>query len=66
MNPDEYQFTAYCPTCKENRGVSCSRKQVATGEPVQVYSQTCRHTWVLTDEDSRFLRENTSVLRARA
>ena len=62
MNPDGYNFLAYCERCKEQRSVCCSRKQAATGEPVTVYAIACNHTWTLTAADSDLLREKTSVL----
>ena len=57
-SPDYYNFIAECPYCKESRGVSCSRTQAATGEPIEVYAIQCDHAWRLTPEDSRKLREN--------
>ena len=56
--PDNYNFIAECPSCKESRGVCCSRTQAATGEPIGVYAIQCDHTWKLTPEDSKKLREN--------
>ncbi len=63
MNPDSYIFTAECPQCKEQRGVSCSRNQARTGEPIEVYAIACDHRWRLTPEDSKRLRELTTVLQ---
>ena len=57
-SPDYYNFIAECPYCKESRGVSCSRAQAATDEPIEVYAIHCDHTWRFTPEDSRKLREN--------
>ena len=48
--------------CKESRGVSCSRRQAATGEPIEVYAISCDHTWKLTSGDSKKLRENSDFL----
>ena len=42
--PDSYNFIAGCPYCKESRGVSCSRNQAATGEPIEVYAIQCDHS----------------------
>jgi|GEM_PF-2875477 len=64
MNPDSYNFTAECPYCNQKRGVSCSRAQVKTGEPVRVYAVACNHHWTMTPEDSKELRDNTSVLKS--
>ena len=61
-NTDIYQFTAECPKCKELRGVSCNRSQARTGEPIEVYAIHCDHTWKLTPEDSKKLRENSDLL----
>jgi hypothetical protein len=61
--PDYYNFIAECPYCKESRGVSCSRSQAATGEPIDVYAIQCDHTWKLTPADSKKLRENSEALR---
>jgi hypothetical protein len=61
MNPDNYSFIAECPECKTPRGVSCSRAQVKTGEPVKVYAVHCDHGWTLTPGASSKLRENSSV-----
>jgi hypothetical protein len=58
-----YNFVAECPHCGESRGVSCSLTQVVTGEPIEVYAVQCDHTWRLTPDDSRKLRENTDLLR---
>ena len=44
---------AECPYCRELRGVSCSRSQAATNEPIEVYAIQCDHTWRLTFEDSK-------------
>ncbi len=62
MNPDSYSFIAECPYCKTERGVSCSREQAKTGEPIKVYAIRCDHSWTLTPELSKTLREKTSVL----
>ena len=65
MNPDSYNFTAECPNCKEKRGVSCSRSQAMTGEPIQVYAIQCDHGWKLTPEQSNKLLKNLSVLASQ-
>jgi hypothetical protein len=62
-NPDSYNFIAFCPHCKESRGVSCSRSQAATGAPVDVYAIQCDHAWKLTPDDSKKLREKSEALR---
>ena len=51
----DYAFLAFCPFCKEMRGVNCSREQAVTGEPIDVYSIQCDHTWRLTPEDNKKL-----------
>ena len=61
--PDYYNFIGECPYCKESRGVSCSRNQAATGEPIEVYAIQCDHTWKLTPAESKKLRENSEALR---
>ena len=58
---DLYPFAAECPFCKVTRGVTCSRSQVRTGEPIEVYAIACDYSWTLTSEESRKLRENASV-----
>lgn len=55
-NPDNYNFIAECPYCKESRGVSCSRRQIASYDPIEVYAIQCDHTWHLTPEESKKLR----------
>ena len=60
-NPDGYNFLAECPYCKELRGVSCSRVQAATNEPIEVYAIQCDHSWRLTSEDSKKLRDNVML-----
>jgi hypothetical protein len=62
MNPDSYSFIAYCPQCKEKRGVSCSRADIRSGRPMQVYAVACDHSWTLSPKDSQKLRENTAIL----
>jgi hypothetical protein len=64
MNPDGYNFIAFCPTCKEKRGVSCSKKQAQTGEPIKVYAIQCDHHWTLTREDSKLLLGNSETIHA--
>ncbi len=59
----DYPFVALCPLCNEVRGVNCSREQASTGEPIEVYAISCDHSWTLTPEDSKKLRENSDVLR---
>jgi hypothetical protein len=61
MNPDTYNFTAECPQCKTTRGVSCSRAQVKTGQPVEIYAIACDHSWTLTPEQSQQLRDNSTA-----
>jgi hypothetical protein len=62
-NPDGYNFIAECPYCKEKRGVSCSRTQAKSGEPIKVWAIQCNHTWALSPEDSKKLQENSDFLR---
>lgn len=62
MNPDSYSFIAYCPQCKEKRGVSCSRADIRSGRPMQVYAVACDHSWTLSPKDSQKLRENPAIL----
>lgn len=61
MNPDSYNFVAECPQCKTDRGVSCSREQVKTGQPIEVYASACNHHWTLTPDQSQKLRENSTA-----
>jgi hypothetical protein len=62
LNPDSYNFTAECPHCNEKRGVSCSREQAKSVEPIKVYAIQCDHSWTLSAENSKMLRENSMVL----
>ena len=59
----DYAFMAFCPICKEMRGVNCSREQAMTGGPVEVYAIQCDHAWILTREDSKKLLEHSDLLR---
>ena len=61
MNPDSYSFIAHCLQCNEARGVSCSRAQAKAGQPVTVYAIQCDHSWTLSDEDTRRLREKINA-----
>jgi hypothetical protein len=54
----DYAFESFCPFCKEMRGVNCSREQARTSGPIEVYAIHCDHTWKLTPEDSKKLRDN--------
>jgi hypothetical protein len=58
----DYNFIALCPICKEKRGVTCSREQARTGEPVKVYAIQCNHSWALSAEDSKLLLENSTTV----
>jgi C4-type Zn-finger protein len=60
MNSDEYDFTAFCPICKEKRGVAASKKQIKEGGQVSVYAIHCDHSWKLSQEDSDKLRKNST------
>jgi hypothetical protein len=62
INADGYNFEAVCPHCNERRGVSCSRTQSITGEPIEVYAIECDHSWKLTAEEGRKLRKNSQIL----
>jgi hypothetical protein len=55
-NPDAYAMEGECPICKVRVGMSCSKKQALSGEPVEVYSITCNHTFFLTKDQSEKLR----------
>jgi hypothetical protein len=64
MNPDSYNFIAFCPICQEKRGVSCSKKQAQTGDPIKVYAIQCDHHWRLKPEDSKLLLEKSETIHA--
>ena len=64
MSPDSYEFTNLCPFCNETRGVSCSKAQAKTGEPIEVYAIQCDHHWKLTPEESEKLLEYSKTIRA--
>lgn len=60
----DYNFIALCPFCKEKRGVTCSREQARTGQPIEVYANQCRHEWTLSAEDSKLLLENSTTINS--
>jgi hypothetical protein len=61
LNLDNYECIAQCPYCKEKRGVSCSREQANSGNPVRVYAIQCDHSWTLSEEESKRVREYITV-----
>ncbi len=61
----DYAFTAFCPICKEMRGVNCSREQARTGEPIEVFAIQCRHEWKLSAEDSKLLLEKSATIHEK-
>jgi hypothetical protein len=61
MNPDSYNYKAYCNECQQMRSVSCSLADVRSGKSVKVYALACDHSWTLTPEDSKKLREHIST-----
>jgi len=60
----DYSFIAFCPICNEKRGVTCSREQVRTGEPIKVYAIQCDHQWTLTPQDSKRLLESSVAIQS--
>jgi hypothetical protein len=58
MNPDAYNFLAYCKECKEQRSVACSRAEIQSGNSVTVYAIACDHSWSLSAEEAKKLREH--------
>lgn len=59
---DEYTFVARCPFCDAQRGVSCSKTQAKTGEPIEVYAIQCDHHWTLTPEQSKKLLQVSQTI----
>jgi hypothetical protein len=58
MNPDAYNFLAYCKECKQQRSVACSRTEIQSGGPVTVYAIACDHSWSLSPEETKTVREH--------
>ncbi len=60
----DYNFIAFCPFCKEKRGVTCRREQARTGDRAEVFAFQCRHSWKLPTEDSKLLLENSTAIHS--
>jgi transcription elongation factor Elf1 len=63
INPDAYTMTGECPTCKVKCDLHCSKQEVLSGEPVEVYSAFCDHHWTLSKEQSEKLRNHLLELK---
>jgi len=61
MNADGYNFLAYCDECKEMGSVSCSRNELRQGNPVTVCAIVCTHTWTLSTEDTKKIRDEVAA-----
>jgi hypothetical protein len=61
MNPDAYNFRAYCKECQQERSVASSRAQIQSGNPVSVYAIACDHSWTLSPEETKKLREHITT-----
>jgi hypothetical protein len=62
MNPDGYDFLAYCKECQEMRSVCCSRTDAQKGNPVRVMAIACGHTWILTAEETAKVRKQLAAV----
>lgn len=62
MNPDGYNFIAFCDECKEKRSVSCSKIAASKGGSVLVGAIVCGHAWTVTPQESDKVRDVISLL----
>jgi hypothetical protein len=62
MNPDSYNFLAFCKECNEERSVSCSRTEVLSDKPVEVYAIACDHSWTLSADEKEKLQSQLAPL----
>lgn len=61
MNPDAYNFQAHCKEFGQQRTVASSRTEIQSSNPVTVYAIVCDHSWTLSSEETKKLREHVTT-----